>query len=172
MSWQTEISTITRVWINDLDSSPVYSDDRLLQLILVAAKYVKLEVNLDNEYNINFDTASITPDPTSINDESFIGFVSLKAACLLDQSTFRTKAVNEGIKAALGPASLSVGGNLAGYETILNQGPCALYEQLKLDYEIGNISLFQAILSPFAGNNFDPEYQKSRSIFHRNNFYS
>lgn len=123
MSWQTEISTITRVWINDLADTPTYSDARLLQLILVAAKYVKIEVNLKYDYTIDLDFSTITPDPTSIKDEDFIAFVSLKSACLLDHSTFRTKAANEGIRASLGPSSLSVGGNLAGYETILKQGP-------------------------------------------------
>lgn len=173
MSWQNEISTITRVWINDLSDSPVYSDERLLQLITVAAKYVKLEVNLDNDYTIDISTTTISPDPTEINDENFIGFVSLKAACLLDQSTFRTKAASEGIRAALGPASLSVGGSLAGYETILNQGPCSLYEQLKLDYEIGNVALFKAILGPFSGNQFDPEFQHDRTRSNdRSGFYN
>lgn len=172
MSWQTEISTITRVWINDLSDSPTYSDARLIQLILVAAKYVKIEVNLEYDYSIDLDNLAITPDPTSLNDENFIAFVALKSACLLDHSTFRTKAANEGIRASLGPASLSVGGNLAGYETILNQGPCSLYEQLKMDYEIGNTSLFKAVLGPFSGNDFDPEFQHDRSrTSNRSGFY-
>jgi len=172
MSWQTEISTITRVWINDLSDTPTYSDARLIQLILVAAKYVKVEVNLEYDYSIDLDNLSITPDPTSLNDENFVAFVALKSACLLDHSTFRTKAANEGIKAALGPASLSVAGNLAGYQTILNQGPCSLYEQLKLDYEIGNVSLFKAVLGPFSGNDFDPEFQHDRSrTSDRSGFY-
>lgn len=173
MSWQTEISTITRVWINDLCDNPTYSDARLLQLILVAAKYVKLEVNLKNDYTINLESSTITPDPTSINDEDFVAFVALKSACMLDHSTFRTKAASEGIRAALGPASLSVGGNLAGYETILNQGPCSLYEQLKMDYESGNTDLFKAILGPFSGNQFDPEFQGTNDRNnYRNGFYT
>jgi hypothetical protein len=173
MSWQTEISTITRVWINDLSDTPTYSDTRLLQLILVAAKYVKLEVNLKNDYAIDLNLSTITPDPTEISDEDFVAFVALKSACLLDHSTFRTKAANEGIRAALGPASLSVGGNLAGYETILNQGPCSLYEQLKMDYELGNTDLFKVVLGPFSGNQFDPEFQGSKDRnSHRSGFYS
>lgn len=173
MSWQTEISTITRVWINDLSDTPTYSDSRLLQLILVAAKYVKLEVNLKYDYSIDLDLSTITPDPTSISDEDFVAFVALKSACMLDHSTFRTKAANEGIRAALGPASLSVGGNLAGYETILNQGPCSLYEQLKMDYESGNTDLFKAILGPFSGNQFDPEFQGTNDRNnYRNGFYT
>jgi len=173
MSWQTEISTITRVWINDLSDTPTYSDDRLLQLILVAAKYVKMEVNLQTDYTIDLSSIVLTPDPTEIKDDNFIAFVSLKSACLLDHSTFRTKAANEGITAALGPAKLSVGGNLVGYKTILEQGPCSMYEQLKMDYEVGNTDLFRAVLGPFSGNQFDPEFQSAHERYnYRNGFYS
>lgn len=173
MSWQKEISTITRVWINDLSDTPTYNYARLLQLILVAAKYVKLEVNLQHEYTIDLDLGTISPDPISINDENFIAFVALKSACLLDHSTFRTKAANEGITAALGPAKLSVGGNLSGYKTILDQGPCALYEQLKMDYELGNTDLFKVVLGPFSGNQFDPEFQSAHERYnYRNGFFS
>lgn len=173
MSWQTEISTITRVWINDLCEEKTYSDSRILQLILVAAKYVKIEINLENDYNIDIDNLIISPDPTDIKDENFVAFVALKAACLLDHSTFRTKASSEGITAALGPAKLSVGGNLSGYKIILDQGPCSIYEQLKMDYEIGNSSLFRAVLGPFSGNQFDPEFRNNTNRFsNRSGFYS
>lgn len=173
MSWQNETAIIVRVWINDLSDSPTYSDERIQQLIMVAAKYVKLETNLETDYIIDIINNTISPDPNTVNDEIFTGLVALKAACLLDQSTFRTKAATEGIRAALGPASLSVGGSMEGYRDILNKGPCTMYEQLKLDYEIGNTSLFKAILGPFSGNQFDPEYQYgSHKNSNRNGFYS
>ena len=47
--------------------------------------------------------------------------MTLKAACFLDQSTFRTKAVNEGIKAGLGAAQVTVQGNLKGFKDILDE---------------------------------------------------
>ena len=50
----------------------------------------------------------------STRDEAFITFTSLKTACILDQSTFRTKAAAEGIRAGLGAANVSVAGNLRG----------------------------------------------------------
>lgn len=174
MSWQTDISIITRVWINDLGMERVYSDSRLEQLIVVAAKYVKSEINLAYDYIIDLSNETITPDPSSagVNDESFIAFTALKAACLLDYSTFRTKAANEGVRASLGSASLSVGGNLKGYEIILNQGPCALYNKLRMEHEVGNVLLLQAILGPFSGNQFDPDIQNSREKFNnRDGFY-
>jgi hypothetical protein len=172
MYWEVEIPIIVRNLINDLDASPTYSDDRINQLAVVAARYVLGEVNLDTEYNIDIVNTTMVPDPSdpSSRDTDFVGFVALKAACLLDQSTFRTKAVNEGISASLGPARLSVGGNLSGFKTILEMGPCGTYEQLVMDHNIGNISTVRAILSPFVGNNFDPRYLM-RSNLRGRDFY-
>lgn len=158
MFWQIEIPIIVRTLINDLGTPPIYSDQRIEQLIVVAAHYVLMEANLDRNYSVDIINIEITPDPSSpsIRDIDFIGLIAMKAACLLDQSTFRTRAAGEGYRAVLGPASLSVSGALAGYKDILNLGPCSIYEQLVLDYNIGNATAVRAVLSPFVGNNFDP----------------
>lgn len=172
MSWNIEIPIIVRSLINDVADPPEYSDERIQQLIVVAAQYVIQEINLLNEYTIDIVDKNITPDPTLTNrDLDFISFVSLKASCLLDQSTLRTRAATEGIKAALGPAVLAVGGNIRGFETILKTGPCALYTELKMQYELGNTQLCRAILSPFVGNNFDPSYSL-RPSYRSEDFYS
>lgn len=130
MSWNVEIPIIVRTLINDLSENPTYSDDRILQVITVAAKYVQFDVNLDHSYTINVVNPNISPDPTIDNDSIFISLVSLKAACIIDQSTLRTKAAMEGIRAALGPANLSVAGSLVGIKMILENGPCATYDEL------------------------------------------
>ena len=156
MSWQTDIPIIVRVLINDLESQPTYSEDRILQVITVAAKYVQFDVVLDHGYLIDVANNTITPDPTEDRDDIFIRLVALKAACIIDQSTFRTKAVNEGIRVALGPAQLSVVGNLAGWKTLLDKGPCATYEELVSHWDVGQATTARAILSPFVGNKFDP----------------
>lgn len=168
MYWEIEIPIIIRVLINDLGSPPTYSDSRIQQLSVVAAQYVLMEVNLDREYIANVVTTDISPDPSdpATRDTDFIGFIAMKAACLLDQSTFRTKAAGEGLRAALGPASLSVTGTLAGYKDILNMGPCKLYEQLVLDHNIGNATAVRAILSPFVGNTFDPQNLNNPSYYY------
>ena len=174
--WEVEIPIIIRNLINDLDSSPLYSDARIIQLITVAGNYVIGEVNLDVTYSIDVVSQTISPDPSnpSTRDTDFVGFLALKASCILDQSTFRTKAAMEGIRTALGSANLSIAGNIAGYKTILDQGPCALYEQLALDHNIGNATAVRAVLSPFVGNNFDPRYLLRGSFrnTNSNDFYS
>ena len=159
MSWQLELPIIVRTWINDLSDTPTYEDDILQQVLVVSAQYVNREINFTNDYEVNLTNLTITPDPTTgTRDEDFIGFVTLKAACFLDQSTFRTKAANEGIRAGLGAASIDVRGNLRGYKEILDVGPCYMYDKLRMQYEISNANGIEAILGPFVGNNFDPRY--------------
>lgn len=160
MSWQIEIPLIIRTIINDFGPIYSYSDERLLQVAVVAAQYVQSDVNLDNKYIINIVNPNLSPDPTLLSpkDDIFINLLSLKASCIIDQSAFRTKSAVEGVRAALGPASLSISNNnLSGYKTLLDQGPCALYRSLVDQWNIGNASAVRAVLTPFVGNNFDPQ---------------
>ena len=175
MTWQDEILMIVRTLINDLESSPTYTDERLLQVITVAAKYVQFDVVLDNTYTVDVVNKLISPDPTVQNDSIFISLIGLKSACMIDQSTLRTKAAMEGIRAALGPAQLSIAGSLAGFDLIIDKGPCAAYDELTSHWDVKEATAVRAILSPFAGNKFDPRYLQSsdlpaRSI--RDGFYS
>jgi hypothetical protein len=156
MSWKVEMPIIIRTLINDVGDIPKYSDQRLQQTIVVAAKYVQFDVELEQLYSLNVVDPEITPDPTVQNDDIFISLTCLKTACIIDQSSVRTKALLEGIKAALGPASLAVGGSLAGLKMILEVGPCSAYEKLTSYWDIKEASAVRAVLSPFVGNNFDP----------------
>jgi len=163
MSWQIEIPLITRTLINDLSDQPQYSDERIVQLVTIAAQYVKSEINLGRTYNIDIVNQIISPDPTNpdpgnplARDNDYIGFIALKSACLLDQSTLRTKALMEGIRASLGPAVISVAGNIRAYQILLEQGPCSTYQELRSQYEFGNANAIRAMMSPFVGNKFDP----------------
>lgn len=157
MAWKSEIVPIVRVLINDLVEPYTYSNNRLYQVIVVAAQFVKEDLQGLSDYTINIQTPDISPDPTESDtrDDIFLNSVSLKSACFVDQSTFRTKAASEGIRAALGPASLSVTGNLSGFKILLDQGPCALYDKFISDYDIANATNIASVLSPFIGNKFD-----------------
>lgn len=158
MSWQLEIPILIRSFINDFDDQPNYSDERILQLSLVAAQHTILDIEFNNTYIVDIINQTISPDPTlQARDNTFIGFVALKSACLLDQSSLRTKAHLEGINVTLGPAKLDVSSGVSGFKTLLEQGPCKMYDQLKTQYVLGDASRVKAILSPFVGNNFDPQ---------------
>lgn len=159
MSWQLEIPVLIRSFINDFEDQPIYSDERILQLSLVAAQHTLLDIEFNIQYNIDIINQTIIPDPTESNfrDNTFIGFVALKSSCILDQSSLRTRAHLEGINVTLGPAKLDVSSGLSGFKTLLEQGPCKMYDQLKTQYVMGDASRVKAILSPFVGNNFDPQ---------------
>lgn len=171
MSWQNEIPIIVRTLINDFGDQPNYSDDRLLQVISVAAKYVQFDVTLDHTYQVDLSNFNITPDPTADRDEIFIALVGLKAACIIDQSTYRTKAALEGIRAALGPAQLSVAGQSSAWNTILDKGPCAAYDELTSHWDVAQATNAKTILSPFVGNKFDPRYIQG-NIYRNRDIYS
>lgn len=172
MAWQDELTTMVRTLINDSVEPYQFTDARIQDTILVAGKYLQFDINLDHSYAIDVVNKTITPDPTTDDDEIFIILASLKAACLVDQGTLRTKAAMEGVRAALGPASLSVGGAAAGWALILEHGPCKLYDDLVEHWDVANASSIAAVLGPFSGNKFDPEFQHIRSRnSDRNGFY-
>lgn len=158
MSWQNELTVITRTLINDLDEPYEYSDARIQQVLTVAGKYVQFDINLDHAYTIDVLNNNISPDPTTDNDSIFISMVCLKAACIIDQGTFRTKAALEGIRTALGPAQLSFGGSLTGWQAIIDHGACGLYDELTSHWDVRNASAWAAVLSPFVNNRYDPRY--------------
>lgn len=158
MSWQTELTTIVRVLINDLTEPYEYSDNRIQQILAVAGRYVQFDINLTNKYTIDVVNKNISPDPTEISDAIFTSFVCLKAACIIDQGTFRTKAAMEGIRTALGPASLSFGGSLTGWQAIIDHGACGVYDELTSHWDVKEATAIAAVLSPFVNNKFDPRY--------------
>jgi hypothetical protein len=158
MAWQQELTAIVRVLINDLADCPEYSDQRIQQILAVAGRYVQFDVNLDYAYTIDVVNYNITPDPVDVKDSIFISLICLKAACIIDQGTFRTKAALEGIRTALGPASLSFGGSLTGWQAIIDHGACGMYDELTSHWDVKNATAIAAVLSPFVNNKYDPRY--------------
>jgi hypothetical protein len=177
MSWQNEMILVVRTLIDDLGPVYKYTDLRIKQSIIVAAKYVQFDVVIEPEFIIDVVNMTITPDPTldEINNQIFISLTCLKAACLIDQSNYRNKVGVEGIRAALGPASLQVTGSLAGWKAILDHGACAAYAAFTEHWDVANATAIRAIFSPFIGNNFDPQNLSNPSYdytrFQGNEFY-
>jgi hypothetical protein len=159
MAWQDEAVPMLRIMINDFGETPSYSDSRLTDILIVAAYNIRREVTFTNTYSVSIATKSISPDPISNDDDIFISLLVLKAACLADQSTFRTKALLEGVRAAMGPANIAISGNLSGFRVLLETGPCKAYQEMKDQQNFGGEALamnVRAILTPFVSNQFDP----------------
>jgi len=174
MALEKEININKPKLINDLNTPYEYSDCRIQQILSVAAKYVQFDINLTQKYTIDVVYSNISPDPTETRDEIFTSLTCLKAACIIDQGTLRTKAALEGIRTALGSASLSIGGSLTGWQSIIDNGACALYYELTNNWDIRNATAFSAVLSPFVSNNFDPRYMNIGPFRNvgNNDFYS
>lgn len=156
MSWQGQISTIIRYLVNDIDSSSYkYTDKRIETTALVAAQLVTLEVDLGNDYTINVEQCTLTPDPTetATKDNAFINLVSLKSACIILGSEVRTESANA-ISIKDGPSAIDLRG-VASTLVVLYKELCAKYEKMLLDYRAGNSIAGQAILGPYSpGSDF------------------
>ena len=174
MAINSDMVTVLRVLINDTESPNTYSDGRLEKMLVVAARYTDMEIDFDRDYTIDIGTPDISPDPMASgaagDDEIFANFVILKAACVADQSPFRTKALMEGVKAKIGPAVLETMGHSKAFLELINNGPCAAYAALKWEHELGGAQACKAILSPFTGNNFDAQ-SLSPNIHRRRGFF-
>ena len=90
MAWQDTMVIMLRVVIDDMGSNPTYSDSRLEEILVVSAKLTKKDVDFANDYTIGVTDSTITPDPVSTSDNAFVNLVTLKAACLVANSEFKT----------------------------------------------------------------------------------
>jgi len=171
MAWTSEITTIIRYLINDLDSDNyTYSDSRLQQTITVAAQFLKTDVDLPSEYTIDISGTSITPDPTdpTSRDDDFISLVSLKTACIIIGSEIKSESGNA-IAVKDGPSSIDLRG-VTGTLSNLYKDICGKYEQALLDYKAGNSIAGKAILGPYSpGSDF---VARTHSDYdHRGNYF-
>jgi hypothetical protein len=155
MSWQTEISTMVRYLINDVDSSNYkYSDNRIETTILVAAQLVSLDLEFPNNYSINISGGSLTPDPTDSNykDGSFINLVTLKSACIIVGSEVKVEAANS-ISVRDGVSSIDLRG-VSSTLMALYKDLCDKYQAMSDDYKFTG-ETGQAILGPYSpGSDF------------------
>ena len=170
MAFFDEAIPMVRVLINDLGATLTYSDDRIEELLCVAAKMMLTEtLDFDYDYTVVVSTHTISPDPITVADNAFFNFVCLKAACIADISTYRTKSAIGGLIAKMGPAMLDTKEYLKGFLDILNTegGPCKAFEQLKKEFMFGNANICKVILSPFVSNDFDPQTLNSYNYSER-----
>lgn len=146
-----------RALINDLDAT-TYSDERLEQLIAVAANFV-LQDTQSTVYTVNIMSPDITPDPVTSRDIYFTNLSVVKAACMIDQGNLRVRAAMAGLEALAGPTRLKVGGEgFSAYKEIIALGPCEMYKRMLEDYILGTGLVCHGILSPFVSNDYYPDF--------------
>jgi hypothetical protein len=152
MAWQTELPTIVRYIINDLDSTRYkYSDERIETTVTIAAQMVILDISLQTQYDINIQNISISPDPTESvpKDNVFINLTALKTACIILGSEVKTEGGNA-ISIKDGPSAIDLRG-VASTISFLYEDICGKYEKLLKDYKEDLVaSAGQAILGPYS----------------------
>lgn len=89
MAWDDEMVPIVRGLIMDYPDDETgdvakYSDDRLAELILIAAQRVRGMAAFPKDYAVSITNGTMRPDPTALpRDENFINLVTLKVACMI-----------------------------------------------------------------------------------------
>ena len=146
MSWQNTSLLMLRTMLNDAGVNETrYSTQRLEELLITSAYFLPLQINFSTTYTV--DVSSYT-----------ISFMVLKASCLADEGNFRSAALLQGVNARIGPAHLNTSSYGTHLATLLNQGPCKAFEELKEQYNFSyeGKKIIRAVMSPFVSNNFDP----------------
>jgi len=156
MAWDTDITTIVRYLISDVDSGSFkYADSRLKTTILVAATFVNNAVNFNNEYVISLGSSTLSPDPTETDtkDDNFITLTALKTACILIGGEIRLESGNA-ISIKDGPSAIDLRG-VSVTLAALHKDLCAKYDAAVLDYAAGRSIVGHAILGPYSpGSDF------------------
>tara|TARA_R110000824_G_scaffold9415_10_gene42192 strand:- start:5769 stop:6266 length:498 start_codon:yes stop_codon:yes gene_type:complete len=161
MAWQDDMVTMLRTIVDDSGSNPMYSDSRLEEVIVVAANLMKKDVDFSSDYTISIGEVSIAPDPTTGNDYAFVNLVTLKAACLLANSEYKTEA-NNAISIRDGSASIDKRG-VAAAKKDWRDSICGDYARAEKEYKLGNSNAGASIIGPYNLHN-----NRGRSANHRN----
>ncbi len=158
MAWDSTLITMLRYTINDVDSPQLFTDSRLKKVLIISAQLMLNDTQFGSTYTINVNAQTIVPDPVCDGDNAFMNLLTLKAACFMDNSTFRTKASSAGIAVKTGSHSVDTRGVLDVYKTLLEKGACKAYEDALWEYKTGVAIPGRAILGPFSGINVDTAY--------------
>lgn len=164
--WTTCLTTMFRVFIDDLGPEYEYSDTRVCQMLNIGAFYVSADLcdcpNL--ALTVNLTESTVDPDPLS--NPVLANLIVLRAICLIDTNVARTRAAFDGIKAVCGPASMSTTGGVS-LNALFSHGACKMYQDLKMQCCFRNpvqaASFCRSVLAPFARGCYPPIYREGYS---------
>lgn len=153
MSWETNLTIMLRVLINDLNAPQKNTDPYLQQVLVTSAILVESEMDFALAYIYDVSAITIVPDPVTAKDIIFQSLIPLKAACIVNQGQFQT-ALGQGIKVRDGDSAIDTTVGFRGYRDILTLGPCQVYEQLKWKIQSTQVaSIGSAVMTPFRAPN-------------------
>lgn len=145
--WTDEMIPMLRYLVNDIDSA-TYTDARLQKQLSISARYVNQDI-FGNTYTVDVSgSGSISPDPTTDRNESFINLTVLHAGCMMARNEFKL-ASNQAILIKDGPSTLDLKGR-ADSKKFVAEDLCKLYQDAKFNYAVeqGGVA-GQAVFSTF-----------------------
>jgi hypothetical protein len=148
MPWNIDLVTMVRSLIGDMAGS-TYSDNRLRQMIVIAAFEVNNSANIERSYEIDISRVTITPDPVEEKDLNFCVMTAYKAAVLIIQGEIRNQSLNS-ITISDGTSSINLTDVTRSLQA-LYKDLSTIYEDLLQTYVMEESSLnAQAILGPYS----------------------
>lgn len=155
MAWDSTAPTILRALVDDLDEATQrFTEERLLQVLVVAAFMVDREVDFDTTYSINVEAQTITPDPE--DDEDFLNLMCLKAACIIDNGS-AVVAAGRALAVKDVGSSVDLRGIAQAKLELLKRGWCVAYREARQDFirlqegvsRTGATTTGAAVIGPF-----------------------
>lgn len=151
--WQAETIEILRVFIDDMDDeNPTYSDEKLERVLLVAAFNINTSVDFVNDYTVDIQTSTLTPDPTDpdTTDDAFVNLMCLKAACIIDRGRAIT-ASEQAVSIKEFSTNVNLSTVAAAKQKLLEKGGwCPVFEEELVKYQLSaNGVVGAAVLGPF-----------------------
>lgn len=162
MAWTTTIVGIVRSLINDLDASAYTWTDAQIQkfitisLSIVDAQLLQWTSITLGPYTVNFDTPSITPDPTTNGaPAAFVTLIALGAAKVAVGAEFKQLSLRAGFKITDDRSTID-GSNAISSLKQVSEDMSLAFNNALLAFQNGNQTLAQAILSPYSSPNYYP----------------
>lgn len=151
MAWDLELPLVLRALVNDLDAV-TFTDDRLLQVLVVAAFQVGQELTFRQKYTAKVSDVDLSPDPTEGpgRDDGYANLVTIKAACILDRGA-AVVAANRAISVKDGSSAIDLREVFGAKLKLLEKGWCAVYEDERVQHLMGQggVVTGAVVLSPF-----------------------
>ncbi len=154
--WQNIMLSVVRNLTGDFGTPPIFTDDRIVQSVVVSALIVQQEYDFSTSYTLDLESFDIIPDPcvTETLDPIAMTLFGLKAACMLDGCRLRNVA-GSAVLVKDGDTEIDTTNSYKGLQQILQIGPCAAYATLlKRKSILKSMSLGKAIMGPMSHKNF------------------
>lgn len=104
MTWSVDLVKVLRYYINDIDVPQSFTDENLRIFILIGISQLQTSlqgIDIGGPYTIDFDAATISPDPCSqVTDDNtaFLNLIVLAAACILIRADLNKKSARFGFR--------------------------------------------------------------------------